>query len=159
MNQQSQELCCPPFDPAPWENKHITWHGKKFVKERVKCFLHIPLNFSSLMRRTVPRIIEAGAMPEQMVVLSDENSLWGADIYLDVTETVAGLEMTTLSGDFYSRVFEGPYRDCRKWMKEFIAELSTQGKRFTRIFCYYTTCPRCARAYGKNYVVLLAELA
>jgi len=23
---------------------------------------------------------------------------------------------------------------------------------------YYTTCPKCAEAYGKNYVVLLAEV-
>lgn len=24
---------------------------------------------------------------------------------------------------------------------------------------FYTTCPRCARAYGKNYVIGVAEVA
>ena len=27
-----------------------------------------------------------------------------------------------------------------------------------RMLFYYTTCPRCAKAYGKNYVVLFAEV-
>ena len=27
-----------------------------------------------------------------------------------------------------------------------------------RLFFYYTTCPRCAKQYGKNYVVGLAQV-
>jgi hypothetical protein len=26
------------------------------------------------------------------------------------------------------------------------------------LYCYYTTCPKCAKKYGKNYVVLLAKV-
>jgi hypothetical protein len=159
VNQPTPDLCCPPFDPEPWDNKYITWHNKKFVKNRVRSFLHIPLNFSAVMQRNVTAIIDAGAMPGQMAVLSDENSLWGADVYLEVTKDVPGAQMATLSGDFFSRVCEGPYRNCGKWMREFESELSAQGKKCRRIFCYYTTCPRCAKIYGKNYIVLIAELA
>lgn len=27
-----------------------------------------------------------------------------------------------------------------------------------RLYVFYTTCPKCAREYGKNYVVILAEV-
>ena len=27
-----------------------------------------------------------------------------------------------------------------------------------RVFFWYTTCPKCAKAYGENYVVGLAEI-
>ncbi|MGD9980573.1 MAG: hydrolase [Hyphomonadaceae bacterium] len=27
-----------------------------------------------------------------------------------------------------------------------------------RIYLFYTTCPKCAKAYGKNYVVAVAQL-
>ncbi len=27
-----------------------------------------------------------------------------------------------------------------------------------RNFNYYTTCPKCAKKYGKNYVVILAQV-
>jgi hypothetical protein len=30
-------------------------------------------------------------------------------------------------------------------------------RSFLHIF-YYTTCPKCAKRYGKNYVVLLAQI-
>jgi hypothetical protein len=29
--------CCPPFDPVPWQDQEITWHGKAFVKDHVTC--------------------------------------------------------------------------------------------------------------------------
>ena len=40
-------------------------------------------------------------------------------------------------------------------MTEYVA---SQGKAIKKMFCYYTTCPKCAKKYGKNYVVLLAQL-
>jgi hypothetical protein len=34
----------------------------------------------------------------------------------------------------------------------------SKGKTIKRQLFYYTTCPKCAKHYGKNYVVLLAEV-
>ena len=28
--------CCPPFDPAPWQEKEIVWKDKSFVKDITK---------------------------------------------------------------------------------------------------------------------------
>ncbi len=36
--------CCPRFDPAPWDSQEVTFENRLFVKDRVRSFLHIPLN-------------------------------------------------------------------------------------------------------------------
>ncbi|HOF49223.1 MAG: hypothetical protein KA191_15445 [Verrucomicrobia bacterium] len=36
--------------------------------------------------------------------------------------------------------------------------IQAQGKQVKRQLMYYITCPKCAKHYGKNYVVILAEV-
>lgn len=156
MNEDTE--CCPRFDPAPWDNKEIQWQDKLFAKDRVTSILHIPLNFGAVMRRNVGRIEAVGAKPEQMIVLSDENSLWGADVYIEVTKDVPGAHMATVSGTFLCKVFEGPYRNMRTWIEEMKTFVQSQGRSLQGFYFYYTTCPKCAKKYGKNYVVILARI-
>ncbi|MFH0879254.1 MAG: hydrolase [Lentisphaerota bacterium] len=153
-----KDECCPQFNPQPWEDKVITWENKRFLKDRVISFLHIPLNFGAVMKRNVGIIEAAGAHSETMIVLSDENSLWGADVYLEVTKDVPGANMAAISGAFLSKVFEGPYQNMRKWIEEMKAFVAAKGKSFSKFYFYYTTCPKCAKKYGKNYVVILAKI-
>lgn len=153
-----QDECCQQFNPEPWNEKTLTWTNRRFVKDRVTSFLHIPLNFVAVMKRNVGAIEAAGAMPEPMVVLSDENSLWGADVYIEVTKDVPNASMATISGTFVSKVFEGPYKNMGKWIKEMKAFMAAKGQNFSKFYFYYTTCPKCAKKYGKNYVVILAQV-
>ena len=153
-----KDTCCEGFVPEPWDEQEITWSGKRFVKDRIRSFLHIPLNFGSVMRRNAALISAAGAEPEEMIVLTDEDSLWGADVYLEATGDVPGAEMVTLSGTFLSKVFEGPYKNIPGWMREMGEHVASQGKELRKLYCYYATCPRCAKKLGKNYVVLLAQV-
>jgi len=155
---EKDKICCPRFDPEPWDEKEITWENRPFVKDRVRSFLHVPLNFGSVMRRNVELIEAAGAKPEEMIVLADENSLWGADVYIDVTKEVPDARMATISGTFLSKVFEGPYKNMRTWMSQMGEYVTSQGKQLEKLYFYYTTCPKCAKRYGKNYVVLLARV-
>jgi len=152
------ETCCPRFDPGPWDEKEITWENRKFVKDRVRSFFHIPLNFGSVMKRCMERIEAAGAKSDEMIVLADENSLWGADVYVGVTGDVPDLRTATISGTFLSKTFEGPYKDIRKWIQEMGQYVKARGKELEKLYFYYTTCPKCAKKYGKNYVVLLAQV-
>jgi hypothetical protein len=36
--------------------------------------------------------------------------------------------------------------------------VAAKGKSVKNYYFYYTTCPKCARKYGHNYVVVLAEV-
>ena len=152
-----KDECCSKFNPEPWDEKILTWENKRFVKDRVASFLHIPLNFGAVMTRNVGAIEAANAFAEPMVTLSDENSPWGADVYIEVTRDIPGARMATISGTFLSKVFEGPYRNMRKWIEETKAFVTSKGKNLKKLYFYYTTCPKCAKKYGKNYVVILAE--
>ena len=154
----SDEVCCPRFSPEPWHEKEVAWDGKLFVRDRVRSFLHVPLNFGGVMKRNMALVEAAGAKSDDMLVLSDENSLWGADVYIAVTKEVPGARMATLSGRFLSRAFEGPFRNMGKWMKEMGEFVSSRGEEMKKMYSYYTTCPRCAKQYGENYVVLLAQV-
>lgn len=150
--------CCEPFNPEPWQEKEITWQDKVFVKDHVTSFFHIPLNFDSKVRKNMGLIEKAGVGVLGQIMLTEENSLWGADLYIEATKEVAGAQMTTISGTFLTKVFEGPYRNAGKWVKEMKEYVKSKEKELNKLYFYYTTCPKCAKAYGKNYVVLIAQI-
>lgn len=151
--------CCDPFDPEPWKDKEITWTNKSFVKDHVTSFLHIPLNMGGKIVKNLALIEKAGAKAPYQLMLTDEKSLWGSDIYIDVAKDVPGGQMATLSGTFLTKVFEGPYNMAGKWAQEMAAYVQSKGKTMKKLYFSYTTCPKCAKAYGKNYVVLFAQIA
>lgn len=150
--------CCPPFDPDLWNEKEVTFDNRLFVKDRVRSFLHIPLNFGKVMVRNIEKIAAAGAVPPEPLMLSDENSLWGADIYIAVTKDVPDAEMATVSGTFLTKVFEGPFKNIRNWIGEMKQFVESKEKQLGKMYFFYTTCPACAKYYGKNYVVILAQI-
>lgn len=157
MRANTREPCCPRFDPEPWDAKEIQWQGKRFVKDRVTSFLHIPLNFGAVVKRNMAWIEAAGAVSERNVILSDEHSLWGADVYIEVAKDIPNAKMATLSGTFLCKVFEGPYRNMREWIAEMKDFVRGRGKEIRKLYFFYTTCPACAKTYGKNYVAILAQ--
>ncbi len=154
----NDETCCPRFNPDPWDGKTITWQGKRFMQDRVICLFHIPLNYGAVMTRMDAAIRAAGAKLQAPVMLADENSLWGADVFVEAGKDVPGAKMVTISGTFMSKVFEGPFSQVGRWVEAMKAWLTSENKRYSKLYSYYTTCPKCAKKYGKNYVVLLAKI-
>ena len=152
-----EKECCPKFDPAPWQERWMTLDGKKVATARVHSFLRIPLNFGAVMARNMAAIQQAGAEAKDMLALSDENSLWGSDLYLEVAKDVPGLPMASIAGTFLAQAYEGAYRDIPKWIADLKRRVADKGKTPKKFYFYYTTCPKCAQKYGKNHVVLFAQ--
>ncbi len=150
--------CCDPFDPKPWQEKKIVWTKKLFVKDHITSLFHIPLNMGSKIVKNMELIEKAKARSPYQLMLTDEKSLWGADIYIAVTKSVPGAQMDTLSGVFLTKVFEGPYQMAGKWTEAMKRYVKKQGKTINKLYFSYTTCPNCAKVYGKNYVVLFAQI-
>jgi len=150
--------CCEPFNPEPWQDREITWKDKIFVKDHITSFLHIPLNMGQKVINNMELIEKANAQAPHQLMLTDEKSFWGADIYIDVSKEVPGVQMTTLSGSYLTKVFEGPYSNAGKWAQEMKEYVDNKGKNLKKLYFSYTTCPKCAKAYGKNYVVLFAQI-
>ena len=156
--EQAETGCCPRFNPEPWQEKEITFKDRLFVKDHVRSFLHIPLNFGNVMVKNVEKIQKADALTPEPLMLSDEKSLWGSDIYIAVTKEVPDAEMVKLSGTFLTKVFEGSYGNTSKWVRAMLDFIKSRGKEAKKLYFFYTTCPKCAKFYGKNYTVLLAEV-
>jgi len=154
----SETGCCKRFDPEPWDGKEIVLKDKLFLKDRVLSIFHIPLNFGSVMKKNVEKIMEADAVVDEPLMLSDENSLWGSDIYIAVSKDVPDSKMVRISGTYLSKVFEGPFKNMGQWIKDMKAFVASKGKTMAKMYFFYTTCPACAKVYGKNYVVILAEI-
>lgn len=151
-------ICCPQFDPTPWNEKVVLWENKKFIKGKVRTFFYMPINFGSVMKKMDAQVRNAGgAIPDQLC-LSDHTSMWNMDVYLAVDKDIPGAEHVVLQGKFLSKVYEGPFKDTGKWCKDFEAFAKSREVSIKKWFMWYTTCPKCAKKYGHNYVVVMAQI-
>jgi hypothetical protein len=151
--------CCPKFNPEGWDSQDLHFRDKPFVRATTRSLAHVPLNMGKVFARVGKHMEDAGAIdPASYIVLSRDTSAWAGEHFFAATKPVAGEEMATLSGDFVTRVFEGPYAQARHWHDE-MQELARQkGGAAGDVYFFYTTCPNCAKAYGKNYVVGVASV-
>ena len=151
--------CCPKFNPEGWDGQELRFKDKPFVRAETRSAMHIPLNMGSVFARVQGGMEKADAFDEDdFIVLSHDLSPWKAEHFFAVTKPLPGEEMTTLSGDYITKVFEGPYREAKHWNEEMQDLVRAKGKEPKRVMFFYTTCPKCAKSYGKNYVVGVAEL-
>lgn len=153
----TEKICCPEFDPTPWDKKEIKWKDKFFVKDTIISAFHIPLNFGKIMKKNMKKIDEAKAATQRPIVLVDEINPFLSHLYIDVTKPVIGCHDVKLTGNFLSRAFEGPYKNMKKYIKEMKAYAKEKGKETKRNYFFYPTCPKCSKKYGKNYTVILSE--
>jgi hypothetical protein len=152
-----KETCCPKFDPAPWDGKMLEWKDKKFIKDKVFTVFYIPMNFASIMKRLDKKVKKAEATMPDRLCLSDHTSKWNMDVYLAVDKEIPDTENVTISGEFFSKVYEGPYKDTGKWCKDFEALAKNKTLSIKKWYMWYTTCPKCAKEYGKNYVAIIGK--
>lgn len=158
LYEESETGCCPRFDPEPWDEKKISWKDKLFLKDHVRCFLHIPLNFGKVMSRNMEKIKIADALTPNPVFLSDEKSPWRSDVLIAISKEMKGAELERISGTFLSKVFEGPYKNAGKWAKEMKVYVKSEDKEIKKMYFFYTTCPKCAKVYGKCYTAILVKI-
>lgn len=150
--------CCAKLDTERWDEHEFTWENKRFLKDHVRSVFHIPVNFSAVMTRDHTAIEAAEGYPSEPLWLTDEVSPWRSDVYMAVDRVIPDADMDELSGTYLTKVFEGPYRNvgkCTKSMEEYVAG---KGRDVKKTYYYYATCPKCAKHYGKNHVVLFAKV-
>ena len=157
-DSETSPSCCPEFDPKPWDNQLFEWKNKKFIKDSVFTLFFMPVNFGKVMIRLNKVISDTGAEIPEWLCLSDHTSRWNMDLYLAVDKEIPGAENTTLNGKYFSKVYEGPFRDTGKWCKDFENVLKSKGLNQKKMYMWYTTCPKCAKKYGKNYVAIIAQV-
>lgn len=156
--ENKEEICCPSFNPEIWDDKLFTWENKKFVREKVRTLFHLPLNFGKVISKLMAQVEKNGAQNPDYLCLSDHTSKWNMDILLAVDKEISEVENIPLSGKFYSRVYEGNFGKTAEWSKDFEEKAREKNLNIEKWYMWYTTCPKCAKKYGKNYVVIITKI-
>ncbi len=151
--------CCPRFKPEGWDEQELHFKDKLFVKAKTRSIFHIPVNMGSVFPKTFAAIDKVHARDDKdFIVLSYDPSPWTGEHFFSVSKNVPDQEMVHMSGDYITKVFEGPYKNAPKWEKEMKEFVENKGKQVKKTYFFYTTCPKCAKFYGKNYMVAVAEV-
>ncbi|SNR53964.1 hydrolase [Lutibacter flavus] len=163
MKKESNQ-CCPKFSTEKWDKKTFNWNQKPFIKSSIPTFFHIPI--PRMIGKKVTRMMKLAEESkkideniEDTLLLFTDPSPFKSDLLLSVTGNVTNAKNTSLTGVFMSKVFDGPYNSIPKFIKQLNTYLSEQGKKAKNHYVHYAYCPKCAKKYGNNYMVLFAEIA
>jgi hypothetical protein len=91
-------------------------------------------------------------------MLAYDPSPWKSELYINTTKEVPDANNVRISGTFVSKVFDGPFNNIPQYMKGMNEYLDKIGKKPLKYYFYYTTCPKCAKKYGHNYIVIFAQV-
>lgn len=151
--------CCARFNPAGWDRQRLHFEGKPFVRATTRSMAHFPLNMGAVFGRVQGHIAAVEAADgAQMFVLSRDMSAFTGEHLFAVHGDVPGEEMVTVSGDFVTKTFDGPYGQVRNWHGAMQAAAREAGHEPGAVWFFYTTCPKCAKAYVQNPIVGVVEL-
>lgn len=164
MNTQTQDQeCCPEFHPEKWDRKTFKWDNRKFVKDSLPTLFHIP--FPPTIGKKITRMwksIESSGSAEpdktDTLVLFHDPSAFRSDILISVEKEVPGENNVTLSGNLVSRTFDGGYNAIPGFIKVMDQYLAETGKKAKDYYVHYAYCPKCAKRFGHNYMILFAEV-
>lgn len=153
-----EQICCQEFKPNNWQDKEFSWENKQFVVSELKTFMYMPLGFGKLMTRIQKLLNTTGTKNIDGMCLSSHSSKWRMNLYTAVDKPISQVENIMLSGNYYSKVYDGPFQETGKWCADFEKSLIAKGYSLKQMYMWYTTCPKCAKKYGHNYVVIIGEI-
>jgi len=161
MSKENQE-CCPKFDPEKWDKQTYHWDNKPFIKETVPTLFHMP--FPSLLSKRITKLCKLAeeaklaVKSEDALLLFRDPSAFKSEIYLSVTAPLSGADNVNLSGTFVARTFAGPYNAVPKFIKQMNEYLASQNQTAKDYYIHYAYCPKCAKKYGDNYMIIFANI-
>lgn len=157
---KDQTGCCSVPDIKGWDNKKIEFKDKLFIRQYTKSLMYVPLNMGKVMTSLNKLATDHKAeLPiTQGMILSYDQSPWKAEQLYAVSKPIKGADNVKLSGTFLTKVFEGPYKDAGKWHQAMKDYATSRKCDIEKTYFFYTTCPKCAKVYGKNYTIALAKI-
>ncbi len=155
--------CCPRFNPRKWNGKTFVWKDKPFVVESIPTLFHIP--FPPMIGSRITKMMnlitgakKMGSKMDEVLVLFRDPSAFRSEIYISVTDKVAGANNAKISGTFVAKVFAGAYNSIPKFIKQMNEYLAKKGKKAKDFYVHYAYCPKCAQKFGDNYMILFAKV-
>ena len=110
------------------------------------------------MKRVMHKLDSANAKCVDNMWLSSHTSRWNMNLFLAVDKEIPDTKNVTLSRKFFSKIYEGNFKETGKWCKDFEAYAKSKKLSIKKMYMWYTTCPKCTKKYGKNYVVIVGRV-
>ena len=163
MDKLNKEAnCCKVFDPAQWNDKMHTWENKMFIRGTMPQILHFP--FPGMIRRIMNKLwklaaeAKAETKQEDFLMLTYDLSPWKCEFYMSVTRSVPGADNVSLSGTYFTKVFDGPYSRVPQYINEMDIFLTQNDMLAKKYYFHEAACPFCDRRYLVNNIVVFAEI-
>lgn len=157
-SMKDDNICCPEFNPLQWNNQSFVWSNKRFISATVPTIFYMPIGFGKVMEKMTEKVEIDGGVFTDNLCLSSHESPWKMNLYLAVDKEIFDAKNILLSGKFFSKVYEGPFKDTGKWINDFENDMKARHYNVNKWYMWYTTCPKCAKKYGKNYVVIIGKI-
>jgi len=158
-----EKECCPKFNPKKWDGKTFVWKSKKFIMESIPTFFHIP--FPPMIGSKITKMMnlidlakKISSKKDEVLVLFRDPSAFKSEIYISVTGKVSDANNVSISGTFIGKVFAGGYNEIPGFIKQMNEYLAKKGKKSKDYYVHYAYCPKCAKKYGNNYMILFAKV-
>ncbi|MBD3387708.1 MAG: hypothetical protein GF416_01555 [Candidatus Altiarchaeales archaeon] len=151
-------VCCSRLNPLHWDMVFWDWDRKPFYNVVYWSIMHIPLNMNSAMEKAAREIREHGLEDENPIMLSRGEVMFQSSLLISIKEYTDELPVETLTGRYYTRLFEGRYNDKGRYVKETRSDLEGRGLKAREFMFYYPTCPACFQKTKKAQMVVFAEL-
>lgn len=161
-----EKECCPKFNPKKWNGKTFIWKNKPFIKESIPTLFHIP--FPPMIGKKIVRMMNLAtssnkidSKKDEVLILFRDPSAFKSEIYFSVTGKVPDANNTNLSGTFIAKVYDGGYNSIPKFVKDMNNYLTKKGKKIPKnedYYIHYAYCPKCAKKYGHNHMILFAKV-
>jgi len=161
-----EQECCPRFNSKKWDKKTFIWRNKKFIKETIPTFFHIPFPpmIGSRIAKMCKLIEKSKAKfqkKEDVLVLFRDTSAFKSEIYISVIGKILNANNVNISGKFMTKTFDGEYNAVPKFVKHMNKYLKEKGKKIPKhsdYYIHYAYCPKCAKKYGHNAMILFARI-
>lgn len=151
--------CCPVFHPEMYDNQVFDLSDYNFIQVSTLSFMYMPLNMDKVFTRTMEAInLNKQAYDDRYLILSKDINPFKCNHYFLVKGDVEGYETHKIKGQFYTKVYDGEFKQISSWIKDFENQLKAKNSSLKDMYVFYTTCPNCAKVYGHNYVVLFGKL-
>lgn len=163
---KKEEVCCPKFNPKKWDKKTFVWKDKPFIMETIPTLFHIPL--PPMIGKKITKMWEiankakkVSKKKDEVLVLFRDPSAFKSNIYISVTGKVNGANNVKISGTFIARIYDGGYNSIPKFVKDMNNYLEKKGHKIPKdsdYYIHYAYCPKCAKKFGNNYMILFARV-
>lgn len=151
--------CCTLLNEDDWQQKEHIWNNRVFYTQHYNALFYIPLNIGKIISTSYEMLDKKGLLKKDGLILCRNESFWGGEICIEITETCPDLNTVTLSGHFISKFYEGSsYKDSGSWHNDMKQYVDSLGLHALEYCSYYATCPDCKKKFGKVQTVIFAKI-